>query len=146
MAGLCARQCRPEFARRWGETPVTSKVLIAGGGIGGLTAALCLARVGRDVCVFEQSAEYAEEGAGIQLSPNASRVLHHLGLEAALAKVAFLPAGTQFRHWRDGRVIGESALGSEAHKRYGAPYYHVACRPPPWWRSTIATQHHRTSC
>ena len=101
------------------------RVLIAGGGIGGLTAALSLAHSGCQVTVFEQATEFAEVGAGIQLSPNATRVLHHLGLEDALRASAFLPQGTQFRHWRRGNVISESALGDDVLSRYGAPYYHI---------------------
>ena len=101
------------------------KILIAGGGIGGLTAALCLAKRGHEVAVFEQAAQFSEIGAGIQLSPNCTRVLHDLGLEQALRAGAFLPEGAQFRHWRTGRVITESTLGADAVERYGVPYYHM---------------------
>jgi salicylate hydroxylase len=101
------------------------RVLIAGGGIGGLTAALALAENGCEVTVFEQAPEFAEVGAGIQLSPNASRVLHALGLEKPLRAAAFLPEGTQFRHWRRGNVISESSLDEQVLSRYGAPYYHI---------------------
>ena len=100
-------------------------VLIAGGGIGGLTAALCLAQVGHRVSVLEQASEFGEIGAGIQLSPNCTRVLHHLGLAADLEACAFLPEGTQFRHWRSGKVISQRPLGQVAVQRYGAPYYHI---------------------
>lgn len=100
------------------------KVLVAGGGIGGLTAALCLARRGFEVAVFEQAREFGESGAGIQLSPNCASVLHHLGLEPALRESAFLPVATQFRHWRSGKVISESPLGDVV-RRFGAPYYHI---------------------
>ena len=103
----------------------SGRVLIAGGGIGGLTAALCLAEAGFEVSVFEQSAEFGEIGAGIQLSPNCTRVLHHLGLEPALASCAFLPEGMEFRTWKSGKVIGSSLLGQSVWKRYGFPYYHV---------------------
>ena len=98
---------------------------MAGGGIGGLTAALCLAKRDWSVLVLEQGREFTTAGAGIQLSPNCSRVLHDLGLESALRASAFLPEGTQFRHWRKGQVITESMLGSSVAQRYGAPYYHI---------------------
>ena len=101
------------------------RFIIAGGGIGGLTAALCLAQRGCSVLLLEQAAQFSTAGAGIQLSPNCSRVLHHLGLEAGLRAKGFLPEGTQFRDWRSGRVITESVLGSEIAERYGAPYYHI---------------------
>lgn len=101
------------------------KILVAGGGIGGLTAALCLAKRGSEVHVFEQAAAFGAVGAGIQLSPNCTRVLHDLGLERELRAVAFLPEGTQFRDWRSGEVIAEAPLGTDAVQRYGSPYYHV---------------------
>lgn len=104
---------------------MTDRVLIAGGGIGGLAAALCLAARGFEVDVFEQAATFAEVGAGIQLSPNCSRVLHALGLAEALDAVAFLPEGTEMRHWRTGRLITSNPLGSTVRATYGAPYYHV---------------------
>ena len=101
------------------------RVIIAGGGIGGLTTALCLAKYDWTVLVLEQARTFTTAGAGIQLSPNCSRVLHELGLAQALQAQAFLPEGTQFRHWRTGRVITESTLGAEIAERYGAPYYHM---------------------
>lgn len=106
-------------------TDQLTNALLAGGGIGGLTTSLCLARTGLQVTVLEQSPVFGEAGAGIQLSPNCARVLHHLGLEGALRDVAFLPEGAQFRHWRTGRVISESVLGEQAERQYGAPYYHI---------------------
>lgn len=102
-----------------------SNVLIAGGGIGGITAALCLARAGIRATVFEQAGTFEETGAGIQVSPNASRVLHHLGLEGPLRKLGFLPQATEFRGWRNGSVIGSTPLGDAATARFGAPYYHL---------------------
>ena len=103
----------------------SGRVLIAGGGIGGLTAALCLADAGFEVSLFEQSAEFGEVGAGIQLSPNCTRVLHHLGLEPALASCAFLPECMEFRVWKSGKVIGTSGLGQAVRDRYGFPYWNI---------------------
>ncbi|MFN0184825.1 MAG: FAD-dependent monooxygenase [Aquabacterium sp.] len=100
-------------------------VLIAGGGIGGLTAALCLARRGHAVRLFERAPAIAETGAGLQLSPNATRVLHDLGLQQALGAVAFVPQCTEMRHWRSGRLIGQQPLGETVRERYGHPYLHV---------------------
>ena len=104
---------------------MSKPVLVAGGGIGGLTAALCLARKGIETVVFERQPTFAELGAGIQISPNASRVLHHLGLADGLRKCAFLPEGTEFRRWRSGRLVSRSALGQTATAAYGFPYYHI---------------------
>ncbi|MBL6814717.1 MAG: FAD-dependent monooxygenase [Pseudomonadales bacterium] len=100
-------------------------VALAGGGIGGLTAALCLARAGHAVTVYEQADTFLESGAGVQISPNASRVLHALDLTHALDEVGCLPEATEIRSWRSGRVISHTPLGYAARKRYGAPYYHV---------------------
>lgn len=100
-------------------------VLVAGGGIGGLSAALALAKQGFAVTVAEQASEFAEVGAGIQLSPNALAALFDLGLRDALELVAFVPEGTQMRHWRRGRVIASSQLGAAAIERYGFPYFHI---------------------
>ena len=102
-----------------------TRLLIAGGGIGGLSAALSLAQSGFDVEVFEQAPGFGEVGAGIQLSPNATRVLHHLGLAEALEAWAFLPQRTELRSWRTGRLVGTSPLGESARATYGFPYYHI---------------------
>jgi salicylate hydroxylase len=99
-------------------------VLIAGGGIGGMTAALCLAKQGYQVAVFEQT-EFTEVGAGLQLSPNCTRVLHDLGLESQLREVAFVPQATQMRDWRTGKLLASNPLGDEIRQRYGFPYYHM---------------------
>ncbi len=101
------------------------KAIIVGGGIGGLTAALCLAQKGVACEVFEQATDFGEIGAGIQLSPNCSRVLHAVGLEEALRAHAFLPEGTQFRDYKSGAVIAENPLGEIAEREFGSPYYHI---------------------
>ena len=90
-----------------------------------MTAALCLAAKGFRVRVFEQAPEFGEIGAGIQLSPNCTRVLHRLGLAEALQAVAFLPTAGQIRDWSTGETIFETELGEGARQRYGYPYYHI---------------------
>lgn len=104
---------------------MSKHILIVGGGIGGLSAALDFAGQGFDVDVFEQAAEFSEVGAGLQLSPNPTRVLHSLGLANELRAVAFLPEATEFRDWKSGRVISRNPLGQSVVDRYGAPYYHI---------------------
>lgn len=101
------------------------QLLVSGGGIGGLSAALSLAQSGFEVEVFEQAPEFGEVGAGIQLSPNATRVLHHLGLADALQACAFLPERTEFRSWKTGRLISANPLGETVRNTYGCPYYHI---------------------
>ena len=102
-----------------------SEVLIVGGGIGGLTAALCLAEQGHTVQVFEQAPAIAEAGAGIQLSPNATCVLFHLGLQTQLTAMAFFPRHTEIRDWRSGRLISSNVLGETVREQYGFPYLHI---------------------
>ena len=100
-------------------------LLIAGGGIGGLSAALCLAKAGFEVDVFEQASKFDEIGAGIQLSPNATRVLHHLDLAPRLESYAFLPERTEFRSWKTNRLLSANPLGDTVRASYGFPYYHI---------------------
>ena len=76
------------------------KVIIVGGGIGGLTAALALLQRGIDVDVYEQSAVLKEVGAGVQLGSNGTRVLYALGLQDALTGVQVIPSAREIRHWR----------------------------------------------
>ena len=98
-------------------------VIVAGGGIAGLTAALAMARAGLRVTVLEQSAKLEEVGAGLQLSPNASRVLIALGLRDRLEAVATKPEAIRVMAGGSGREIVRIPLGAEAERRYGAPYW-----------------------
>lgn len=98
------------------------KVLIAGGGIGGLSAALACARVGAEVALFERSAEFSEFGAGIQLSPNIVKILYGWDLQEALAEVAAFPDRLQVRSASSGAELGMLRLGDDIARRYGSPY------------------------
>lgn len=97
-------------------------LFIAGGGIGGLAAALACARQGAPVIVAEQAAALSEVGAGVQLGPNATRRLQAWGLAEALASVAFFPNRLQSLDAHSGRVLGTLPLGERATVQYGAPY------------------------
>jgi salicylate hydroxylase len=98
------------------------QALIAGGGIGGLAAALAASRAGWDVRLFEQAPAFGEVGAGIQLGPNVVRVLHGWGLQNELARVAAFPHRLQVRDAVTGGELGVLALGERALQKYGAPY------------------------
>jgi salicylate hydroxylase len=100
-------------------------VVIAGAGIGGLTAAIALAKRGFRVSVIEQAEQLEAIGAGIQLSPNASRVLIDLGLGERLAPSVVAPQALNVMNARSGRVLARAPLGDAAAKRYGAPYWVV---------------------
>jgi salicylate hydroxylase len=100
-------------------------VLVAGGGIGGLTAALALLKRGFDVDVYEQAGELREVGAGLQISANGNRVLHELGVGPALRELACEAAGKEVRLWNTGRTWKLFDLGAISVERYGFPYYTV---------------------
>lgn len=99
-----------------------SDILIAGAGVGGLTAALAFAARGFSVRIFERAPELVEVGAGLQLSPNATRLLDSLGLGAALREVAVRPEAISLRDARSLRELSHVPLGSAAEARWGAPY------------------------
>jgi salicylate hydroxylase len=98
------------------------KLLVVGGGMAGLGAALVAARAGLHVTLLEQATRFAEVGAGIQLGPNAMRVLHDWGLGPSVHKVAAFPSSLQVRDAASGRVLGRLALGEAMQSRYGQPY------------------------
>ena len=98
---------------------------IVGGGIGGLTAALSMLQRGFDVHVYEQAREFSEVGAGIQVSPNASRVLHRLGLADALAGMGVRPLAFHQRRWDDGRTLLRTPLGDAVVEAFGFPHYQM---------------------
>lgn len=101
------------------------RLLIAGGGIGGLAAALASARAGWQVQLLEQAPAFSEVGAGVQASPNATRVLHALGVLDAVRAKACAPQRLVARDALRGRVLGAMPLGEAAQTRYGAPYLTV---------------------
>ncbi|MEP7029641.1 MAG: FAD-dependent monooxygenase [Pseudolabrys sp.] len=98
-------------------------VIVAGAGIGGLTAALTMARAGLRVTVLEQSTKFEAAGAGIQLSPNASRVLISLGLRDRLEPLVMVPQAVRIMAGGSARQIVRIPLGEAAEKKYGAPYW-----------------------
>ena len=99
------------------------QAVIVGAGIGGLTAALALSRRGWDVTLVERRTGFSDAGAGIQLSPNASRILIDLGLGPAFRRVATEPGRVVIRATASGREIGTVALGPFMRERFGAPYF-----------------------
>src|SRR5260370_35893636 len=96
---------------------------MAGAGIGGLTAALATAQHGFAITVFDQAQHLEEIGAGIQLSPNASRILIGLGLREQLQRHVVAPEELRILDARTARVLARAQLGAAAEQRYGAPYW-----------------------
>jgi len=101
-------------------------ILVAGGGIGGLAAAYALAHKGAQVTLLEQSSEFGEVGAGIQLGPNVVRILEAWGLGEALRGVAAFPECLRVRNAMNGAVLGELPMGQAMVQRYGASYVTIA--------------------
>jgi 2-polyprenyl-6-methoxyphenol hydroxylase-like FAD-dependent oxidoreductase len=101
------------------------RIAVVGAGIGGLTVAAALARNGLRCHVFEQTRLLGEVGAGVQLAPNATRLLHRLGLEDRLRDVAVRPCAIEMRRWEDNSVLRRTPMGEQCEQYFGAPYYTV---------------------
>jgi salicylate hydroxylase len=95
---------------------------IAGAGIAGMTLALALAKFGATIIVAERNRQVQEVGAGLQISPNARRILNRLGLDKALTQLAFEPAGIDVHPFRAAEPLVTLELGDIMRQRYGAPY------------------------
>jgi len=107
------------------EDDLKPHVVIAGGGIGGLTAALALLQKGFDVDIYEQAPELAELGAGIQMAANGTRLMIELGLEERLRDVVCEATGKEVRIWNTGQTWKLFDLGQDSIERFGAPYWLV---------------------
>ncbi len=100
-------------------------IALIGAGIGGLTAALALRQAGFDVDVYEQAPELTEVGGGINMGPNAARILYRLGLGTSLDREAVRPLSTHQRRWQDGRTLQRAPLNPRCEELYGAPHLTV---------------------
>lgn len=109
----------PDPARR----STTLPILIAGGGIGGVATALALAKYGIASHVFERRAAGAEEGAGIQIGPNGTRILTSLGIADALRPLVAAPEAISVRNGATGKGLVRLPLGRWIEARHGAPYW-----------------------
>jgi salicylate hydroxylase len=98
------------------------RIAVIGGGIGGLTAAVALLQAGFEVEVYEQAPELTEVGGGINMAPNATRVLRRLGLAEGLDREGVRPLGTHQRRWQDGRTLQCASLNPVCEELYGAPH------------------------
>jgi salicylate hydroxylase len=101
------------------------EISIVGAGIGGLVAALALKKRGHEPIIYEKAEYLSELGAGIQLSPNANKVLKHLGVMEELQADVYEPEAFQFVHYRTGKVLAQQALKNSSVKIYGSPNYDI---------------------
>src|SRR5712692_918025 len=97
-------------------------IAVIGGGIGGLSAAVALRQAGLAVDVYEQAPELRQIGGGINMGPNAVRVLRRLGLGPGLDREGVQPRTTHQRRWQDGRTLQYSPLNPQCEALYGAPH------------------------
>jgi salicylate hydroxylase len=97
------------------------RIIIIGGGIGGLATAIAMTQAGFSVTVYERAKQLIDLGAGITLAPNATRVLYHLGLGSALEEISVTPPHMEFRHYHTGAVI-KRMMTQNYLELYGAPY------------------------
>ncbi len=101
------------------------EISIVGAGIGGLVAALALKKRGHKPIIYEKSESLSELGAGIQLSPNANKVLEYLGVMEELQADVYEPEAFQFVHYRTGKILAQQTLKNSSLKIYGSPNYDV---------------------
>jgi salicylate hydroxylase len=104
-------------------TAARPSAVIAGGGIGGLAAALALAKIGIAARVCERRAEFPEEGAGIQIGPNGTRILGDLGVAELLRDRVAVPDALSVRDGKTARELTRLPLGAWIAERHGAPYW-----------------------
>ncbi|KAL4862807.1 hypothetical protein BDV12DRAFT_190153 [Aspergillus spectabilis] len=109
-------------ASKANSSPVKLNIAIIGAGVGGLSTAIALKREGHTVTVYEQASALSEVGAGIQIPPNSSRILHSWGLKPSLERRSVKPTSIIWRRWQDGSVIGNARLNPRSEK-FGSPYY-----------------------
>lgn len=100
-------------------------IVVVGCGIGGLATAFCLSQAGHRVTIVEAASKIGEVGAGIQVSPNSSRLLRRWGLGKQLERTAVKPEAVVFRRYSTGECVGFTKWGEVMERDYGSPYYHL---------------------
>lgn len=106
-------------------TDKAGSVGVIGAGIGGLVLGLAAARAGMSVNMYERVSELGEVGAGITISPNADRVLQHIGLGPEISRLAYVPQRQWTQNWSTGEILIDKERGPDVVRKYGAGYYHL---------------------
>jgi len=99
----------------------STKIIVVGGGIGGMTAAVAMAQAGMAVTLLEAAPQFGEIGAGVTLSPNAMKALDHIGICEDVARAGIEPTRQRIQHWQDGRIL-RAVERADQRAKYGAPY------------------------
>lgn len=107
------------------KASLSLQVLVVGCGLGGLAAAHCLSQAGHRVTILESAEAIGEVGAGIQVSPNVTRLLRRWGLGQALESIAVRPEAIALRRYDTGELVGWTKWGDVMVDSFGAPYYHI---------------------
>ena len=103
------------------STTSPMKIVVVGAGLGGLAAATCLARKGHDVVVLESHDGLSEFGAGLQICPNATRLITVWGLRTEFEKRVLAPEASVARRYSTGEVIGRTPQNPDSEEMYGYP-------------------------
>ncbi|KAJ3512367.1 hypothetical protein NLJ89_g3560 [Agrocybe chaxingu] len=114
-----------EAPTKAGDKFLPLDIAVVGAGLGGLAAAYLLGRAGHRVTVFEAASTITDVGAGIQLSPNVTRLLARWGLGEKVKELAFVPQTLSLRRYKNGEVVGWRKWGEIMERDYGAPYCHI---------------------
>lgn len=118
-----ATDSMPQMQSR--RAPLSLNVLIVGAGIGGLSIGFLLGRAGHNVTILEAASELGEVGAGIQVTPNMTKLLIRWGAGERLKAVAVVPQMLNLRRYSDGEMVGWKLWGDNLERDHGAPYYHI---------------------
>ncbi|CAE6445671.1 unnamed protein product [Rhizoctonia solani] len=126
IASRTGQDTRYESNFNNGRIPgVRLNVVVVGCGLGGLACAFSLQKAGHNVVILEAARSIGEIGAGIQVTPNLSRILIKWGLREKLEKLAVVPEAIVFRRYKTGAKVGGSVWGSKMERDHGSPYFHV---------------------
>ncbi|KAG1733518.1 hypothetical protein EDB19DRAFT_1911504 [Suillus lakei] len=114
---------QPDHLYKGRRASLPLNIVVIGCGLGGLAAAYCLAQAGHNITILEAASAIGEVGAGVQASPNVSRLLMRWGLGPRLEELAVKIQALSFRRWTNDEVVGWTPFGDVIDKEYGAPFY-----------------------